>query len=192
MVATVTKQPLDVCLMADHLDAMLAAGEDLLALELRPPAEAGAAAPAELAAFVRMLLRLEESIIARLLQARRRAPALSEGDPSVAAVLRIFLAQTGAIEDIVAAFGQRQTSSRLLGTNSIECLRIRGLIGEEAAGLAVESPLKIDESFRLAGVVALGPLLDLVAATVDALDVAFGLYPEGSVVAEEASVEIRT
>lgn len=173
-----TPPPLGICLLADHLDAALAAAEDLVRLELVPPAVAGPDAPDDLVRFIRRIRHFEEVIVARLLEMRRRLKELRNLDPNVASVLRLLASQTTAILEIADRLIDRSQQSYATGGDPLEFLRLRQIITSEAAFLSPESALSIGEGMHLGGVLRLGTLMDLLAATTGALDVAYDLYPE--------------
>ena len=101
-----------ICLLADHLDAALAAGEDLLAEQLAPAADreaatAGTAGGDAVGDFVRRLAHREAAIVARVLQARRRIAELPRLDRAMQSLLGLFQAQTSGLLDLIATFGDR-------------------------------------------------------------------------------------
>jgi hypothetical protein len=168
-----------VYLLADHLDAALAAGEDLLAAKLAPLAgrEGDGADPAEaLSRFVARLRRLEGSILARVLQVRRRLADLPRNDTDIRPVARLFVASTDLLVGLVETFGDRPEARFNRGDDPISFLRERGLIAPEAAGLPPFQVVEVGESYRIGAVVELGPLMDMIAGLLDLLDRRYDLY----------------
>lgn len=173
----------NVCLLADHLDAVLAAGEDMIAIPPMAPARAGPKhrnavtkaidAQRELVGRARTL---ELVIVSRILQAREHAAALRRADPRFKLIGDLFVSSTHILVDAAGDLGDPTTVDFNTGSEAIGYLRSRGLIAPDAAGLGEGGTLTIGEDFKLAGVAPLGVLLDLVASFLDALDLAFELY----------------
>ena len=172
--------PPGVVLLADHLDAALAVGEDLLASALPARADLDEAdaetAPDALDGFVRRLRHLEASLLLRLLQARRLAGEIGRADLALRAAGALFRAQTGALHDVIADAGRGADASLSRAGDSHAYLRSRGLIAPEAAAPSPYAGLAIDEAFPVGGAARLGQVLDLVSALLDLLDARFGLY----------------
>jgi len=183
MRATSSEASASILLLADHLDAILAAGEDLVAVpEVAPaiqPARSAAGVQAALAArrsFVERVRTLEMSLVARVLKAREHALTLKRGDSRFRILAGLFLASTHVVADAAAGLGDPMALEFDSGRDAIAYLRSRGLIGEEAAGLPETATLAVSEEFRLAGVAPLGVLLDMAASFLDALDLEYELY----------------
>lgn len=181
-----------ICLLADHLDAALAAGEDLLAEQLAPAADreaatAGTAGGDAVGDFVRRLAHREAAIVARVLQARRRIAELPRLDRAMQSLLGLFQAQTSGLLDLIATFGDRSAEEFRSGDDALAFLRMRGLLDPEAASLPRFASIAVDERYRLAGIVELGGLLDVVGRTLDALDLHYGLYDADEPTAETAA-----
>lgn len=168
-----------VYLLADHLDAALAAGEDLMATRLPVLAdldETEDAAERELSRFVVRLGRLEASMIGRLLQARKRLAELPRQDGDFRPIARLFSSTTALIEELVGQMGDPSQSRFEAGHDRLPFLRDRGLLARDAAGLPLYETLCVTESFRVGALIELGPLLDMVSALLDALDDRYDLY----------------
>ena len=188
--------PPGIALLADHLDASLAAGEDLLALSLEARADLDEVdphgAPEALDAFVHRLLQLESSLVLRLLQARRLSVEIARADPTVKSVASLFRAQTDTLHDLIAGAGRGGDGALARAGDSHAYIRSRGLIAPEAAAPSPFEALSVDESFRVGGVAELGQILDFVSTTLDLLDIRFGLYmpdlPEDGVAAANVTV----
>lgn len=191
------KPPLDpgIYLLADHLDATLAAGEDLLAAELAAPADIDRVNPgdsaAAIAAFANNLRRLEASIAARILQARRRAAELSRLDQGTRAIITLFMSSTSSTLDLIEHFSRQMESASFDPANltPYAVLRSRGLLAADAAELPRYSAVNITEAYLIGGLVPLGELLNIAARTLDALDLQHDLYLDRTTDTEPASVD---
>ncbi len=173
-----------VYLLADHLDAILAIGEDLprqqldlRALHNAKTAQERRAANAALHKFVDTIAVTELLITARLRQARLQARTVVKADPRFANLIRLFLGGTAAIVDALEELGRSQNHTFGHSEDPITFLRSRALIGEESAGLGGHDQLQPGEDMAIAGRIELRGLLDLVAAFLDSLDMAYELYP---------------
>ena len=185
MTARPTITPPEVLLLADHLDAVLAAGEDILKLEVDIEAvrkSDGAVAPWErFAGLVSQAKLFELTIVSRALQARNRARELSRRlDRSDAnrMLLDLFAGGTAELEDAVAQLVDRIGADFDAGLDPLPYLRTRGVIPADAGTLSTLSKLAIEESFLVARHIELGALLDMTAALLDALDVAYHLFDD--------------
>ena len=171
--------PADVLQLADHLDAVLAAGEDLIGTTLAPatgPAEEGETRP--LGAFVASLRHREAGLLLRLLQARRRAVEMRRPDPLLKPALALFAANTAGLVDLVTAFGEQGEATFEAGIDPQLFLRQRGLLAEDSAGLSAFATVRVEESYRVGAVIELGLLLDFVASALDVLDSRYDVYGE--------------
>jgi hypothetical protein len=175
--------PAAAYLLGDHLDAALAAGEDLMstALELSPPpASSGVElddCQAALAEFITRMRALEAGLVARLVQARRRAEELPR-DADLKPLVSLFLSGTVVLLDAVQEFGDPSGIAFDSGPDGFRFLRDRGLVPPDAGSLPMSGTLVADEEYLIAGRIRLGSLMDLVAAFLDALDMRFSLYDE--------------
>ena len=183
MSAEAPKAPLSVYLLADHLDAALAAGEDLVARgqDWRAMAEntgadtAFAFAQRDLAETVR---GLEMMLIARTLKAREHARALALVDKRFAPVANLFVSGTVILLDAIEECGDARGEDFESGDDVVSYVRSRGLIAPDAATVGHSSQLTIDDNFMVAKRLALGPLMDMSAAFLDALDTQYDLFVE--------------
>jgi hypothetical protein len=176
-----------VHLLADHLDAILAAGEDMIGLSFDPGAMIANGVPKPTAAapdmtaeqFVRQISALELSATLRVITARTRAEELMELDNRFDAIARLFVGGTASLVDAATRAGIDASgrSGRVPGTDAVRYLRARGVIGENDAGLPDFDPVTIGETFLLCGTVELGGLMDMTAAFLDALELHFELFP---------------
>jgi hypothetical protein len=175
--------PLSVYMLADHLDGTLAAGEDLMARgrDWRALAEQGDDA-AEFAAHQRSIAEevrgLELILIARVLKARDHARALAEVDDRFRAVAKLFVSGTAVLLDAVKECGDARAQDFETADGIVAYVRSRGLIAPDAPTVRVASDLTIDDNFLIAKRIALGPLLDMAAAFLDALDAQYNLFVE--------------
>jgi len=187
--------PPGVALLADHLDASLAAGEDLLASSLAARADLDdvdpQGAPEALDGFVRRLLQLESSLVLRLLQARRLSVEIARADATMKSVAALFRAQTDVLHDLIAGSSRTADGTLARAGDSHAYIRSRGLIAPEAAAPSPFEALSVGDAFRVGGVVQLSQILDFVSTTLDLLDVRFGLYmadlPDEQAIEAEAS-----
>lgn len=185
-----------VYLLADHLDAALAAGEDLLAASLAPPADWEASPELSetggdawdtqdpLRAFIADLRRFEASLCARILQARRRAAELGPSDAEFRPLAKLFATNTDILLDTIERLGDQGGELFKIGLDPYAFLRSRGLIGDDVAVLPRFSKVVPTEDYRVAGVLPLGSLLDLISTFLGTLDRRYDLYGEAAL--EEA------
>jgi hypothetical protein len=185
--------PAAVYMVADNLDAVLAAGEDLLALThdcggAVDPARAAAATDRRFADRVRAL---EMTVAARTLQARARAAEVRAADTRYKPLIDLFIAGTTALPDAVADLGDSTAADFHAGCDAVTYLRARGAIPADAPGLAPFGQLVITESFLIAERIQLGALMDLCATFLDRLEDHYELYEdEAPAEADEVSVVI--
>lgn len=177
------RAPLPVYMLADHLDAVLAAGEDIIS--------SGAAwralveAPGNIETFperqrtiTQDVRSLELIMIARVIKARDHARALARADARFAPIANLFASGTAALMDAIAECGDATDEDFETGDGLIAYVRSRGLIAPDAATVTDPAQLTIDESFLIAKRLALGPLMDMAAAFLDALDAHYDLFVE--------------
>lgn len=181
-------------LLADHLDAVLAAGEDLLSahrtLEACAPAEDRAAANGRTdlhQRFVEEVRTLELAIAMRGMEARRRADELRRADRRTEPVATLFLAGTAPLEDAAAELGDWTAFDFQTGNEVVAYLRSRRLVAPDCAGLPPVSELAVSAQFRIGRRVELGPFLDLAATFLDALELIYELYQEADAAADGAA-----
>lgn len=169
--------PAAVYLVADNLDAVLAAGEDLLAMshESAGAGDPEAAAAAD-RAFADRVRTLEVTIAARTLQARARAAEVRAADHRYKALVDLFIAGTVPLQEAVADLGDSTASDFHTGGDIVTYLRSRRLIAADAPSLRHYGPLSVPEAFLVAERIELGPLLDLCATFLDRLEDHYELY----------------
>lgn len=183
----VTKSDLhpSIYLLADHLDAALAAGEDLLALSMIVTELASRTSQrtvrndeTRLSQFLSRARTLEASLVAHVLQARRRALEVPRPDAHLKPLVQLFIGGTAALVDAATDYGHPDTLAFDQGADRMAYLRSRGLVAKDAGSLMPTTKLEIGDEFRLSARIELGALLDLVATFLEALDLRYGLYPD--------------
>ncbi len=170
-------------LLADHLDAMLAAGEDLLHVhqDLAPvPLETtGDAARAEINAlrhFVDATHTLELKLAMRGLQARERTDELRRLDTRLDLIAGLFIGGTAPLADAAEELGDETGVDFNTGDEVVSYLRSRALIPADSIGLISTDDLSVTPRFLVAGRIELSALLDLAATFLDALELFYELY----------------
>jgi hypothetical protein len=190
---TIEQKPAPACayLLADHLDAVLAAGEDLLGLAYHPDGGDAGSAPLAAAYAQRMAVErirgLEAVILARTLKARERGRELAGLDARFAPVVGLFMGGTAALVDAIEESADATDVDFESGDGLLAFLRGRGLIDPEATHFAEDGVITVGDGLLLMRRVPLGALLDLVAAFLDTLDVHFELYDDIGEVTEDGS-----
>ncbi len=175
--------------LADHLDATLAMGEDLLAetLAVAPLARGDGnaaiiARQAALTEFARRVRTLELGMTARLLQARVRASTIVDVHPRFAPIIKLLIGSTAQLADAAARFGEGlgdiSEFALASGPDVLSYLASRSVVGADAATQSALTALSISEDFVLMQTIHLGPLLDMVGQFLESLDLAFDLYGE--------------
>ncbi len=169
--------------LVEHLDAALAAGDQLMSLSLEMTEPTPTMGPRRLrtrvARFIRFVSQvrgLEASLIAHILQARRRVAELPRGRGPMRLLLDPFTSGTTVLLDAVAEYGDPAGYAFNTGADRLAYLRARGLIASDSGALMPVTMFEIGESFRVAGRIELGPLLDLVEAFLHALNTEFNLW----------------
>lgn len=175
------RAPLSVYMLADHLDAALAAGEDLMARggDWRALTET----PADPSDFILRQRAVAEEVrsfelmlVARILKARAHASSLAECDDRFRAIAKLFVSGTAILLDAVEESGDARATDFDTADDIVAYVRSRGLIAPDAPAIRVAADLTIDDNFLVAKRIALGPLLDMAAAFLDALDVQYELF----------------
>ncbi len=174
-------------LLADHLNAILRMGDDLAACICPACGQAGRIEPAEgeersgsglasLSLFIAQVRRIEMAIVARILQARRRADELPASDPVMRPLVRLFFSSTVAVTDWAIEEAGKPAHRLDAGGLPVAFLRSRGLIGPEAAAPDPYVDIEIGPDYLLCGIAPLGQLLDLVETMLDAIDARIGMF----------------
>jgi len=191
-----TRLPPAVLLIAEHLDAMLAAGEDLILMDfdltgLSHPgvrlagggeADGEHAPPVLLSGFIARVRVFEAVVLMRLERARACAGRLLIEDERFVAPIRMFLAGTTGLTDALAAVAG-ECRGRGEGVSCpLAFMRLRGLVGEECGSFTGLLRLSLGEDYRVAGAIPLGVVMDHAATFLDVLDRHYDLFPEPSIV----------
>jgi hypothetical protein len=179
--------PSNVYLLADNLDAALAAGEDIMTAALTW--ETGAGRDGDMIAVTRAAQRaaienvrsLEQILIARVLKSRERSEEIAKRDPRFATVARLYNGGTAILIESVGDFGHPSAVNFESGGGLVAYLRDRGLIADDAAGPAEGQTFKFRDDFLIAGRIRLGTLLDLVAMYLDTLEIHYDLFGDAIV-----------
>ncbi len=183
--------PACLYLLADHLDALLAAGEDLLRIDVTAPmttADAEIACHDGVRAAVERVRVLELAMLGRILKARERASELAALDARFAMPARLFVGGTGALIDAIADCADTSTVDFETGDALPAYLRSRGLIDARKCSLLAGEGFAVGEDFLLAARIPLGALLDMVASFLDTLELHYALYaPEAGAAASTSA-----
>ena len=174
------KVPPSVYLIADNLDAALAAGEDLMASaanwvtgDVLDPCVSGAQR------WVLSRFKTHElNLVARIVQARMHVAELSREVQKFRPLAQLFVSATVDLDDAFEELHEQVEANFHTGGGRDPYLRSRGLLDVEAAGLADDKAPVIGDEFLVAAKVPLGVCLDLIAEFLDSLDETFDLYPD--------------
>ena len=93
-------------------------------------------------------------------------------------IAKLFVSGTAILMDAVEECGDATQADFETGDSLIAYIRGRGLIAPDAAFVSKAESLTIDDSFLVAKRIALGPLLDMSAAFLDALETHYELFLE--------------
>ncbi|MEQ1577507.1 MAG: hypothetical protein ABL894_07630 [Hyphomicrobium sp.] len=177
--------PASVYLLADNLDAALAAGEDLLSSSIVWNAasaadEDGIAAARETQAEALAQIRsLEMILVARVLKSRERAEELGHRDERFEDLANLYTSGTATLIEATSEFADATVHDFETGDAPIAYLRTRELIASDTAAPLEGATLYVDESFLIARRIELGALLDLVAMFLDTLEIYYDLFVSG-------------
>ena len=184
MLSATKAPPAAVYLLADNLDAALAAGEDLLKSCITwhagnsRSAEEVATRRAEERSAAEAIRTLEMIAVARLLKSRERAAELAKVDPHIKPVAKLYNAGTALLADAIKELGDPAKHDFDAGDGITSYLRTRGLIAPDVAAPDEAQDLAVTEDFLIGGRIALGTLMDLVAMFLDTLEIHYDLYEE--------------
>lgn len=182
MTVTMPYIPPNVYMLADNLDAALAAGEDLMKAELVWATGTGrdGADIARTRAAQRTVLQqvrsLEHMIVARILKSRERSEEIAKRDPRFATVARLYNSGTAILIEAVSDFGDPAAVDFENGGDAVAFLRAHGLLSDESPGPSEGQTFTFRDDFLIAGRIRLGTLLDLVAMYLDTLETQFDLF----------------
>lgn len=174
--------PASVYMLAEHLDAALAAGEDLTSVLFiwsgPPPRDAERIA--ELRAGQREAIErmrtFELTLLSRILKGREWAAEVAESEESFAMMAKLYLAGTAVLMDAIAECADVSSTDFDAGDGLMAYVRSRGLIAADAPTLSDTTPLCAGEDFLVVKRIPLGPLLDLVAQFLDTLEAEYELF----------------
>ena len=185
MAAIETVRNPSIYLLRDHLDAALAMGEDLLTETLALDTPAGKSPlrtwmrqNRDLKDFLTSTRTLEYAMIARLLQARKRAEEVKRSEGRLKPLVALLVAGTAPLVDAAAELGDTDARDFNSADAALTFLRTRGLLASDAAGLEGLTRVAVSDDYQIAGRIRLGTLLDLVATFLDTLDLVFDLHAE--------------
>lgn len=180
-----TPVPASAYMLADHLDATLAAGEDLLAsgrrcreiIDQMPNPRAPQTSQAvALRSSVELVRSLELALITRVTKAREWSQMLTRLDPRFRAIGSLFIGGTASFVDALAEFADATEQDFATGDVMTAYFRSRGMLAPGMSALhEIDGPL-VTEQFLITQRIELGPLLDLAAAYLDALEIHFTLF----------------
>lgn len=182
MLSEAPAAPALVYLLADNLDAALAAGEDLLkssvtwhGCDARSAEELSETRPKEREAL-EAIRSLELILLARVLKSRESAMELAKSESHIRSIAKLYSAGTALLADTVDELADTSNVDFDSGDCMTAYLRSRGLIAEDAPAPAEGQAITITEDFRLCGLLPLGAVLDLVASFLDTLETHYDLY----------------
>lgn len=188
-----TLAPANVYLLAEHLDAALAAGEDLnnVSCVWLGPAPRETDDITEIRArqrdAVERIRTLELTLLSRILMGRDRADELASENKRFSAIARLYVSSTAILVDAVEECADSTEVDFDTGDGLTAFVRSRGLLAEDAPALDDAAPIKLDDAFLVARRLRLGVLLDLVSAFLDALEAEYNLFFESDNSGEPAS-----
>ena len=166
-----------ICLIADHLDRILAAGEDLVGQCYCAHDADSAGHHATVNAFVTRCHAIELCAIAAIVRAHEHAATLARSRTRFATLAGLFASATVAIQDTVELTVPPEERA-FSGSDPIEFLQTRGLIADDCGCLRTVEKVVVGEDFLIAGCIHLASLMDMTAAFLDAIEVHFELFPE--------------
>ena len=165
-------------MLADHLDAALAAGEDILAAGRRTRLEDALMPGGQVAlrSGVELIRSLELALITRVLKAREWSKALDKADSRFKSFGQLFQGGSAQLVDATAEFADATEADFETGDGITAYFRSRGVIDAEAPALSGNEQALVTETFLITGRMELGALLDLIAAYLDNLETQFILF----------------
>ena len=165
-----------IYVVADHLDGVLAAGEDILKQRLELAAGSAREQPGEaLRRFVESVRTLEMILVAHALQARTRAKELVDADAPLKRLLALFVGGTAVLEDAVEELGDATLADFETADDPLAYLRSRGLLAADAGSLRCIEHLTVGDEFLVVQRIGLAVLMDLAASFLDALEDCYDL-----------------
>ncbi|MGE0627137.1 MAG: hypothetical protein AB7O43_04880 [Hyphomicrobiaceae bacterium] len=194
MSTDMTREMSALYLLADHLDAILATGEDLQRLRAdaheHGPLDAVSApidadAWQSLPKLVSTAQALELRLMSRVLQARTRARDIGRQDAVVGTALKLFAAATAQLADALPQLGDSTSTDFDAGLDPLAYLRSRAVMSADCGSLIGIQSISISEEFLVLGLSPLGLVMEMAARLLDVLDAAYGIYDEPNGVAGE-------
>lgn len=174
--------PAVVYLLADHLDAALAAGEDLLKCSLcwnggdaRVSDTLATSRRAEREA-VDLVRQLELLLLTRVLKSRENARDLAKAESFFKSIAGLYTSGTAIVADAAEEMADETGYAFDAGDGVTGYLRSRGLIAADEAAPLEAAKLPVTEDLLVAGRMPLGTLLDLIATFLDTLETHYELY----------------
>ena len=174
--------PAVVYLLADHLDAALAAGEDMLTCTLcwnggdaRVSDTLASSRRAEREA-VDAVRGLEILLLTRVLKSRESARELARAETFFRSIAGLYTSGTAIIADAADELADETTYAFDAGDGITGYLRSRGLLAADEAAPLEAAKLPVTEDLLVAGRMPLGTLLDLIATFLDTLETHYELY----------------
>jgi len=170
-----------IYLLADHLDAVLAAGEDLKCLyhdRFETALFEKRSQSLGLEAFVAKARKVEFAAMGRIKLASAYAESVAQRDDRIAILARLFVAGTRIVIDSIDDLCDSERHAFCNGFDPFVYLRGRGLIAEDCSCLNIIERIEIDDSFLLAERIELGALLDMCSRFLDLLDKHFDLFQD--------------
>lgn len=164
-------------MLADHLDATLAMAEDLSMLSLATVS--GERTSTAFIALAEQARSLELGIVARIVQARKRAENFETRHEDVRRLIASFIGGTAVVADAVqtdGGLGDIGGHALSSGAAALRFMKSRGVVAQDV--MVIEDVVidRIGEDYFAAEMIHLGSLMDMLASFLDALDVAFELY----------------
>jgi hypothetical protein len=172
------KVPHAAYMLADHLDAALAAGEDILSAGGRTRLDDAVLPGGQVAlrSGVELIRSLELALITRVIKAREWSKALDKADSRFKIIGQLFQSGTVQLVDAIAEFADATEADFETGDGITAYFRSRGVIDAESPALVAGDAALVGEAFLVTGRIQLGALLDLIAAYLDALETQFILF----------------
>jgi hypothetical protein len=174
--------PAPVYLLADHLDAVLASGEDLTQAHIvwdmsgREDMADILHHRTDVRAEIENIRALENAIIARVLKSRDRAAEVMRADKRFMALGKLYLAGTAVLLDAVEECGDCTAIDFDTADSIPAYLRSRGLVAADAPAPSDGDTLQVSDKFLIAKRIAVGPLMDLAGTFLDSLETHFDLF----------------
>ncbi|HFB2048410.1 MAG TPA: hypothetical protein TECP_00763 [Hyphomicrobiaceae bacterium MAG_BT-2024] len=175
-----TPQDWRIYFLADHLDSILACGEDLNSFCFSSKKESkgpyNKSCVVRLKQFVSKIRKIEFQILGHIKLAQSYSKALSKSNLKLARFARLFASSTSvAIVSINEIYDLDYHAFRD-GSDPLVYLRTRGVITNSTGCLKFAAQLSVSDNLMIAGRFELGVLLDLCAEFLDLLDETFDLF----------------